>query len=327
MRHAYIFVLIVLAAVSTARAQDGDVIKVESSIVRLNVGVVDAAGRPITQLNRDNFTVYEDGVKQQIQRFEPTVSPFSVVMLLDMSGSTKSFRQNIQLAATRFVDALGPDDRVAVIEFYRKVNVLNDFTTDRKTVVHSISVANGEGETNLYKALQVAMDKLGKEQKRRKAIVVLTDGIDTQLQAADRAALASLSDENQIADAIKPETSAVLSRFLSDADRQAVTVYPLALPTGDPKRLPDPTPKQFAMYQAARNRLQILADRSGGSLNAIDRLEDMGKLYSVVAAEIHSLYTIEYEPANDKRNGKWRTIRVEMSNPALIAKTRPGYNR
>lgn len=309
----------------SAAAQDDDVIKVDTSIVRLNVGVVDRTGRPITSLNKEDFTVYEDGVKQPISRFEPSVAPFSVVMLLDMSGSTKSFRQNIQLAASRFVDALAPDDRVAVIEFYKKVNLRNDFTTDRQTILRSIAVANGEGDTNLYKALEMALQKLAGEGKRRKAIVVLTDGMDTQMQNQDRAQLSSLSDANGIQTAIKPEQNETLSRILNSADRQGVTIYPLALPTGDPKRLADPTPKQFAMYAAARERLQILANRTGGTLNAINRLEEMGKLYAIVAADIRSLYTVEYQPPNDKRDGKWRVIKIEVTNPELIARTREGY--
>jgi VWFA-related protein len=119
--------------------------------VRLNVGVVDAKGRPITSLGKEDFIVYEDGVKQNILSFEPTVAPFSVVMILDMSGSTLGFRETIRQSAFRFVDALAPDDRVAVIEFYDKVNLRNDFTTDRKKIGNSIISANGRGKTQLYK--------------------------------------------------------------------------------------------------------------------------------------------------------------------------------
>src|SRR5687767_7751174 len=227
-----LFFLLICCA-SMAAAQVDDPIRVDSAIVRVNVGVVDDRGRPITTLDRSNFTVYEDGVKQDISRFETTSAPFSVVMMLDMSGSTKSFRQNIQLAAARFLDALGPDDRVAVVEFYSKVNLLNDFTTDRRAAFHSISVANGAGETDLYKGLLFALDKLAGEKSRRKAIVVLTDGVDTDAQNEDRKSLENLPVA-QIPVAIKPETNEVLRRILDRADAHGVTIYPLALPTGDP---------------------------------------------------------------------------------------------
>ncbi len=305
-------------------AQDDEIIKVDSSIVRLNVGVVNGKGQPITNLSKENFTVYEDGVKQNISRFEPTVAPFSVVILLDMSGSTLGFRETIRQSAFRFVDALAPEDRVAVVEFYDKVNLRNDFTTDRKKIGNSIIAANGRGKTQLYKALDFALEKLSGEGKRRKAIIVLTDGVDTVVRDNDRGFLENIK-ESEISSSIKPETSDVLNRVLNKSDAQGVTIYPLALPTGDPFKLADPTPMQIAMFSAARNRLQILADRTGGTLNAINRLEEMGKLYAAVAADLRALYTVEYQPINSKRDGKWREVKIETSNPELISKTRQGY--
>jgi len=316
-------IILTLSCVCLAQ-QDDDPVRVDSSIVRVNVGVVDDRGHPITTLGQSSFTVYEDGVKQDISRFVAAPAPFSVVMMLDMSGSTKSFRQNIQMAASRFLDALAPDDRVAIVEFYSKVNMLNDFTTDRRTAYHSISVANGSGDTDFYKGLLFSLDKLSGEKNRRKAIVVLTDGIDTPAQNADRKLLANLKDE-QIPTAIQPEMNETLRRILDRSDAQAVTIYPLALPTGDPARLADPTPRQLAMYTAARARLKLVADRSGGTLNSIKRLEDMGTLYALVAADLRTLYTIEYQPSNDRRDGKWRAIKVEVDRPDLIPRSRQGY--
>lgn len=321
---ASLLLLIPLFACVAIRGQDDDPIRIDSALVRLNVGVVDQRGRPITSLGIRNFVVYEDGVKQELSRFEMTTAPFSVVMLLDMSGSTKGFRQNIKLSASRFLDALGPEDRVAVVEFYSKINLLNDFTTNRRTAAQSISVANGQGETNLYGAMQFALERLAKEQTRRKAIVVLTDGVDTSVQNRDRELLGPLTDD-QIANAISPESSEELNSVLNTADRQGVTIYPLALPTGDPARLADPTPRQIAMFRAARSRLQIVADRTGGTLNTINRLEEMGRLYAVVAADLRTLYTLEYAPKNLTRDGKWRSIKIEVTDPDLIPRSRQGY--
>lgn len=320
---AAILLFLIVCSTMLAIAQD-DPVRVESSIVRMNVGVVDRRGRPITNLDRTKFAVFEDGVRQEITRFEPTVAPFSVVMILDMSGSTLGFRQVIRQAASRFVDALSPDDRVAVIEFYDKVNLRNDFTTDRNTVLNSIQVANGRGKTQLYKALDFALDKLAGEGTRRKAIIVLTDGVDTEVRDKDRQALESITDD-KVAGALQPEASDALNRVLAKSDRQGVTIYPLALPTGDPAKLADPTPRQIAMFTAARARLQLVADRTGGTMSTIERLEQMGTLYAQVAADLRTLYTIEYQPANDRRDGKWRAIKVEVAEPDLISRTRQGY--
>lgn len=324
LRRTLIVLLLSLIGCSELAAQDDDPIRVDSSIVRLNVGVVDQRGRPITNLSKANFTVYEDGVKQEITRFEPSTAPFSVVMILDMSGSTLGFRQVIRLSAFRFIDALLPEDRVAVIEFYDKINLLNDFTTDRRSIGNSINVANGRGKTQLYKAIDIALDKLANEKSRRKAIVVLTDGVDTAVRDKDRELLEKLGDA-QIATSIKADASDILNRVLSRSDAQGVTIYPLALPTGDPAKLADPTPRQVAMYNAARTRLQIVADRTGGTLNAIRALEDMGKIYGQVAAELRTLYTVEYQPINEKRDGKWRAVRIDVTEPELISRTRQGY--
>jgi VWFA-related protein len=321
---AVLFAFFSLAAVEFAVAQIDDPIKIDSSIVRMNVGVVDQRGRPITNLDRSSFTVYEDGVQQQLTRFETSTAPFSVVMLLDMSGSTKSFRPNIKLSASRFLDALAPEDRVAVVEFYSKINLLNDFTSDKRIAAQSIGLANGEGDTNLYKALNFALDRLAKERTRRKAIVVLTDGVDTDARNDDRKIL-SQTPEGSMAMALKLESSDTLNKVLRSADLQGVTIYPLALPTGDPKRLADPTPLQLALYDTSRKRLQLIADRTGGTLNAINRLEEMGKLYALVAADLRTLYTMEYDPTNDKRDGKWREIKIEVAGSDLIARSRQGY--
>lgn len=328
MKHSqvFIFFLFLITGFFNVAAQNGDdePLKIDSSIVRLNVGVADRKGRPITDLTRENFTILEDGVKQSIQRFEPVATPFSVVMILDMSGSTLGFRETIRQSAFRFIDALAPEDRVAVIEFYDKVNLRNDFTSDRRTIANSITLANGRGKTQLYKALDFSLNKLANEGKRRKAIIVLTDGVDTALRDNDRDFLQKIL-EKDIPTALKPETNENLNRVLNKADAQGVTIYPLALPTGDPAKLADPTPIQVAMYNAARTRLQILADRTGGTLNAINRLEEMGRLYATVAAELRTLYTIEYQSTNDKRDGKWRAIKIEVNSADLISKTRQGY--
>ena len=317
-------VLICVLGASAGFTQVDDPVSVDTSIVRVNIGVVDPRGHPITSLTRPNFSVFEDGVKQDISHFELASAPFSVVMMLDMSGSTKSFRQNIAMSAARFLDALAPEDRVAVVEFYSKVNVLNDFTTDRERILHSIKVANGSGDTNLYKGLELALQKLAREGNRRKAVVVLTDGVDTKARDRDREVL-SKSNGPDLHSVLKPEANPTLVSLLDRADKLGVTIYPLALPTGDPAKLADPTPAQVAMYSVARSRLQLIADRTGGTLNAITRLDEMARLYALIAADLRTLYTLEYQPGNNTKDGKWRTIKVEVSEPGLIARSRQGY--
>jgi VWFA-related protein len=320
-------VIAVLLFVNAPRvsAQD-DVLRTETALVQLNVGVVDRQGQAVTTLSQNDFVVYEDNVRRPIVSFEPTQAPFSLVMLLDMSGSTVTFRQQIQQAALRFLDALGPDDRVAVIDFNGKgVHELIGFTNDRRKTAYAITLATGSGDTLLYDGLKAGLRKLAGEGKRRKAIVVLTDGLDTEVRKSDRATVAKVSDA-EVATAIKPEMSSALTAVLTDADHQGVTIFPLALPSGDPKRLPLPDPLIIAQYNAARTRLQMLADRTGGSVAEIRRLDQLAAVYVQVAASLRTLYSIAYQPPTPTaKDGKWRTIRVEVSRGDLTAKTKTGY--
>ena len=334
MRRDLTWALLLLACVAAfpqrVRAQGGsgdeDVVRVEASLVRLNVGVVDAKGRPVTNLARGDFAVYEDGVRQTVVSFEPTETPFSLVLLLDTSGSTINFRQTLKQTALRFVDALGPDDRVAVISFNERRKLLTKFTSDRRKIAWGIESAEGRGGTKLYDALGYALEQLAAEAGRRKAIIVLTDGLDTEMRDLDRAAAGEARTDEEALAMVKPEASKSLNRVLDAADRQGVTVYPLVLPSGDPKSLPIKTPQITAIYGAARARVQALADRTGGQLSEIRRLEDLGRLYAQVAADMRTLYSIAYQPAAGRaRDGRWRSVRIEVSRAEVIARTRPGY--
>lgn len=307
--------------------QPDDVITTDTSLVQLNVGVVDKQGRAITNLSANDFTVFENGQRRPIVHFEPADAPFSLVMLLDMSGSTLNFRQQIRGAALRFLDALDPEDRVAVVQFNGKgVKSLLGFTTDRRRTAYVINeLAGGAGETPLYDGLKFSLKELAREGKRRKAIVVLTDGLDTEVRNSDRS-IVGKADPTDVSSAIKAETASQVQSVLNDADRQGVTIFPLALPSGDPKRLPLPDPAITAMYTAARTRLQLMADRTGGRLHEIRRLDDLSRLYAEVAADLRKLYTVVYEPPKPAaKDGKWREIRVEIARGDFVASTKPGY--
>jgi VWFA-related protein len=317
---------ILLSCGLTAQAQE-DVLKTETSLVQLNVGVVNKQGNHIINLSRNDFTIYEDGAKQTIQFFEPTEAPFSVVMLLDMSGSTVNFRQQVQTSAIRFLDALKPEDRVAVVQFNGKgVKSLLGFSQDRNRTAYAIGNASGAGNTFLYEALKFSLQELSKEGRRRKAIVVMTDGVDTDARKLDTEALNRAANDADLATVIKPEANPQVNAVLNEAARQGVTIFPLALPSGDPKRLPMQDPSILAKYSAARSRMQMLADRTGGALNDIRRLDEMAKLYIEVAARLRTLYTVSYQaPGRTARDGKWHEIKIEVNYPELIARTRPGY--
>src|SRR5205085_1093444 len=315
------------AARAQSQQEPDETVTVNTNLVILNVGVPDHKGQAVTDLTQGDFVVYEDGVKQSILNFEPAASPFILVLLLDMSGSTLNFRPTLKQSALRFIDALGPDDRVEVVSFNDKVQTLQRFTTDRKKIGFAVvELAKGRGDTNLYQALDYSLNQLSKEGKRRKAIVVLTDGLDTDMSKLDREATAQAKTGDEAVATVKPDQAAALRSVLDAADRQGVTIYPLALPSADPKNLLPLTPQQAAVYSAARTRMQTLADRTGGRLHEIHRLEDMGRLYAEVAADMRTLYSIAYQSSNARaHDGKWRAINIEVTRADTIARSRPGY--
>lgn len=316
-----------LCLAAGAQAQDEpDIVRTSTSLVILNVGVADRKGQAVTNLSQNDFAVYEDGVRQSVVSFEPAAAPFSLVLLLDMSGSTINFRPTLKQSALRFIDALGPEDRVQVVAFNDKVQTLQPFTSDRRKVAFAINEAKGRGNTGLYKALGHSLSELAKEGKRRKAVVVLTDGLDTDERVLDGRTSAQATTGDDAVASVKPDESAALRSVLDTADRLGVTIYPLALPSADPKKLLPFTPQQSAIYASARTRMQTLADRTGGRLHEIRRLEDMGRLYAEVAAEMRTLYSLAYQSSNARsRDGKWRAITIEVSRADAIARSRPGY--
>jgi len=205
----FIFVLALTAFAGGVCAQD-DVVVSDTALVQLSVGVVDKQGNSITNLSANDFAVFEDGVRRPILHFEPADAPFSLVMMLDTSGSTITFRQQISQAALRFLDALGPDDRVAIVDFNGKGPKLQlPFSTDRRRIAYTIGITlqTGKGETPLYEALKYSLKELAHEEpRRRKAIVVLTDGPDTAARNGDRAIVGKASGA-EVSSAIKPETN------------------------------------------------------------------------------------------------------------------------
>ena len=285
-----------------------------------NAGVVDKdAGHHFVT---NDFAVFEDGVKtpSPIRTHQRTFQSGVAAML---PGSTINFRPQLKLATN--ASLMHRAGRPCGIHQCQDQKLIN-FSTDRNRIAYAIDLADGAGETYLYDALNYALKELEKEGKRRKAIVVLTDGLDTEMRNVDRRVVAKAQSDEEALSAIRTDASVQLTKVLNSADRQGVTIYPLALPSGDPKRLPLPGPDITGIYAAARTRLQSLAKRTGGRLTEINRLDQMAKLYREVAADLRTLYTVAYQaPADRPRDGKWHDIRVEVTHPALIARTRPGY--
>ncbi len=179
------------------KAGDDDQATIRASVdmVSLPVVVTNRDGRRITDLTKDDFHVYENGIQQEIAGFAATDEPVDVALLIDTSGSTEMELAKIQNAAIKFVHQLHPDDEVAVISFAGEVTLQEDFTIDRNKNEYGIKKTRAGGWTVLYEAVWLALEEVLKPIKERTALVLFTDGVDTRSQKASRKETLDLARE------------------------------------------------------------------------------------------------------------------------------------
>src|SRR2546423_1933125 len=178
---------------------EGDVVKVETTLISIPVSVMDRDGKYIPDLTKDDFHVWEDGVEQRVAYFASTEKPFTVALLIDTSGSTRFRLDEIQDAAIAFVEQLRPDDRVMVVSFSDKIRVLSQPTSDRNMLRNAILQTDAGSGTRLYDAVDMVINEYFNRVEGRKAIVLFTDGVDT---TSDRATYESTVRDAEELDAL-----------------------------------------------------------------------------------------------------------------------------
>jgi VWFA-related protein len=291
-----------------------DAIRIETRLVNLNVKAMDNAGQPLTDLKMEDFAVSEDGVKQDVSHFKPVEAPVNVIMLMDMSGSTKPKRKAMVEAARKFIDALPAQDRIAFVAFTRRYRALSDFTTDKESLKRVVEQIKGfDGGTAFYDSMWQALDDLDKISDARKAVVVLTDGEDESLVGEEK-------------------TTHAFDELLDRASEEDVTIYPIyfsaynhydkiGLLFGGGGSLTGANDNR----RVARKQLDSLAEQTGGEVFSAQREEDLEGAYKRVASELHTLYSLAYSPDNPKHNGEFRKVSVKLNRDGAMAKTRQGY--
>ncbi|HMY73539.1 MAG TPA: VWA domain-containing protein, partial [Blastocatellia bacterium] len=291
-----------------------DTLSIETRLVNLNVKALDKAGQPITNLKPEDFNIYEDGIKQEVSHFKPVNAPVSLILLLDLSGSTQKKRKAMIEAAHRFIDTLPAGDKISVVAFTRTYRPLTGFTADKPTLKAAVNqIAKIGGGTAFYDAAWKSLDQLQKLGEARKAIVVLTDGEDESL----------ISNR---------ETTHTFDELLGRASEEDVTIYPIYF-----------SPQQHAMNtvgalfgngsllggndrgKQARKQLEQLAEQTGGEIFSAQREEDLESAYKLVANELHTLYSLAYSPDKPKHDGQFRKINIKLTREGSVAKTRRGY--
>ncbi|HLR07365.1 MAG TPA: VWA domain-containing protein [Pyrinomonadaceae bacterium] len=290
---------------------EGDVIRVDTQLVSVNVSVVDrGTNRGVNDLTKEDFRLAEDNVAQQIAHFDSASAPFNLVLLVDLSGSTTKVVELIKAAALHFVEAARPFDRIGVITFAGGQVVVSPLTTDHEALRQRIaSIERPEGSTKLYDSLAFAMDEVFREAKdaRRNAIVLMSDGLDSVLP-------------NVTGEGSKLSYQEVIRR----AKEFDGIVYSIWVDTQSYEPL-SPLDIQQETFDLAHDRMKELADVGGGAFYECEELKDLAGAYDRVVADLGMLYTLSYRPSNKVRDGSWRTIRVNVSKPNAVARGKRGY--
>jgi len=318
-------------------------IRVDTDLVSIDVTVTESkSARSITGLKADDFVVYEDGVRQKISNFS-TTGAFNLVLLIDTSGSTQDQVALMRRAARRFLDELRPEDRIAVIEFNQHVELLEDLTADRAKLEKAIGTLKPGSGTSFYDALQLTIEEVLKPVEGRKAVIALTDGVDSygfgtfdQIMPWIEKAGASLYFLELDTEAF---TEAGMMRDCRDNTRFEFSQKQLKKYLHEYAEGADPSDYQShcrismmermqinrRLYESARRELREMASKSGGRVYPVKQLQQLEPAYAQIAADLRTQYSLGYYPTNDKHDGKWRVLRVEVKRSGLVAHTRPGY--
>lgn len=269
-------------------------------LVSLNVTVTDASAKYVTDLRAEDFSVYEDGIKQDVKFFSRTNLPITLVLLIDTSASMETKLPTAQEAAVGFARRLRPRDLAEIVNFDSRVVVLQNFTNRVPQLEQAIRRTAANGSTSLYNAVYIALKDLKKvvaknvDEIRRQAIVLLTDGEDTS----------SLLPFEEVLDLAKRSETAIYAIGLRDTEGGA-------------------TGRQG--FREAEFVLRQFAQETGGRAFFPNQLSDLAGVYGQIADELSSQYTVGYTSRNSRRDGVWRRIVVRTDRPNLTTRTKQGY--
>ena len=338
---------------------EGEVVRVETQLVSVPAVVTNTAGRPLTGLRAENFLLFENGQQQRIANFATTEAPFEIALLLDTSGSTRADVALIRRAAAAFIDELRSGDRVAIIGFNTarqgqntaaQVEVLSNLTDDRNALREAIENLGSSNGTPFYDALELIADVIFNEPAKqevrgRRAVVALTDGVDSTSESDYQTARTKLNRAGLASYFVQVNTEDfVEDRLLKDCqDNGRLTLSAKQLQRYRQVFSPKARPEDYvdfcqmgqfermqvsrALYNLARQEMDEIARTGGGRNFLAASLQDARAAFARVANEIGTQYSLGYYPSNKARDGKYRAIRVEVQGPREKAqvRAREGY--
>lgn len=293
--------------------------KLDTALVNVPVLVLDRDGKYLPNLKREDFEIYEDGIKQEIDRFSSMEAPFNVALVMDTSGSTRFKLEDIQSAALAFSDQLRQQDKLMVVSFDSRIYVDSEMTGDRRQMRRAILQTRTGGATRLYDAVDLALTERLNKIEGRKAIVLFTDGVDTASRIASALSTLELVEESNVL--------VYVIQYDTKADAQRGPRIITATPQG--RIISDKTIQVHGAsdkeYLYGDKYLHETADRSGARLHKAETITDVNQAFSQIADELRHQYALSYYPANEKRDGSYRKIRVVVSKPDAVVRSRKWY--
>lgn len=291
-------------------SEDTDVIKVETELVNLSVRVVDRFNRPIANLKRSEFKIYEDNVLQDIEFFSQAEVPTNYSMVIDNSGSLRSQIDKVIEASKILIGSNRPADETSIIRFVGKdrIEILQDFTADKGDLEYALDSLYIEGgQTALRDAVYLATERVSEHDKdsdredgKRRALILISDGEDRASFYSEKMLFELLTESN---------VQIYVIGFVKDLDDRGNFI-------------------QKSDQNKARSFLQKLATDSGGKAYFPENVSELNKIAQDISSELRTQYSIGYLPSNDREDGTFRNIRVTVNDGAnkekRIAITRSG---
>ena len=275
----------------------GESIKIPTEMVQLDVKVTDQNGRPVSGLTKNDFVVYEDKVSQSIESVSSEEAPVSMGLVIDTSGSMRPKLYTVSDAARGLIRQMRPDDEAFLAQFKTEAELVQEFTSNRRELEDALGHLYVNGGTALLDAIIATADHAHeKGKRRRKALVVITDGLEKNSSVKEKEVIEVMKED---------EVQLYLVGFVDEEESGSL----------------------FGRSPAkkAKDLLIRLAEDSGGRAFFPTDVRETPAIAAQIAKDLRAQYVISYYPSNDKTDGSFRSVRVVVNNRKLIARTRQGY--
>jgi VWFA-related protein len=299
-----------------------EIITVETSEILLPVTVRDARGQLVTTLGRDDFRVFEDGREQPLSDLRLRRVPVDVLLMIDSSSSVANNFEDFRRAAEEFAARLAPEDRVGLLKFDDRVELLQDWTASRVQLRRALRRLTPGMFTRFNDALYLAAREQFKDPTRRRAAVVLSDGIDSGRGSSSAAgALRALLEANVGVYCI---SNTGIERARKSAELDALLDATPAAVKFNQLKIEDLRAALQALDESERG-LDALTAATGGRLYKPENFADLDRVYAEVAEELRHQYALYYTPLDKRRDGRFRRVQVRTADPTLRVTARVGY--